>query len=68
MQTIHCRERLGEQECQRETAPDRERPVTMQDGTSGRHYECTKGHRFHVGTDGKPAGCDCGSLPADETA
>lgn len=59
MRAIHCRERLGEQECQRETVHGRDRTITLQDGTSGFHYECAQGHKFHLSADGTLSGCDC---------
>lgn len=63
MRTIRCRERLGEQECHRETVPERERAIAIQDGMPGLHYECTQGHRFHLSADGRVSRCDCGIDP-----
>lgn len=59
MRTLHCHERLGEQECESETVPQRDRPVTLPDHTSGVHHECEKGHTFHLSQKGQRSACDC---------
>ena len=57
MRTIHCHERLGEQECENMTDPHLAHPVTMLDHTPGVHHECKDGHKFHLSSSGDLQSC-----------
>jgi hypothetical protein len=59
MRTLHCHERLGEQKCESETVPQRDRPITRPDQTTEVHHECEKGHKFHLTANEQRSACDC---------
>ena len=59
MHTLLCHELLAEREWEGVSDPERTRIVTLPDHTSGKHLECAKGHKIHLGTNGETWPCDC---------
>jgi hypothetical protein len=59
MKTLLCHDFLTEQEREGLSDPDRSRTISMPDHTVGRHLECGRGHKLHLGKDGEKWPCDC---------